>query len=196
LIGIADRLRDDAQHALQMLRRTGLDVRMLTGDRTETALVIARSLGLAADETVAEATPESKKAFVEAEGANAIMVGDGINDAAALAAAGVGVALASGTQIAIESADVVIPGERVRAVPEFIVLARATMRTIRQNLFLAFFYNVIAIPVAALGLLGHSGPLWAALAMGLSDASVVGNALRLKYRLEQAGGAEPTRPKE
>ncbi len=115
------------------------------------------------------------------------MVGDGINDAAALVAADLGIARASGPTVAIESADVVIPGRRVMAVPETILLARDTLATIRQNLFFAFIYNGVAIPVAALGLLGTTGPLVAAAAMGLSDLTVIGNALRLKRRLKPRG---------
>ncbi len=106
-----------------------------------------------------------------------------MNDAIALASAGVGIAMASGTNVAMEAAAVVIPGQRVRSVPELIVIARETLKTIRQNLFFAFFYNALAIPAAAFGLLGESGPLWAAVAMGFSDFTVVGNALRLKRRL-------------
>ena len=112
------------------------------------------------------------------------MVGDGLNDAVALAVSGLGVALASGTNVAIEAAAVVIPGDRVQAVTELIELSRATLSTIRQNLFFAFVYNALAIPLAVFGLLGTSGPLWAALAMGFSDVTVVGNALRLKRRLD------------
>ena len=96
--------------------------------------------------------------------------------------------MASGTNIAIESAEVVIPGDRVTAVPETIHIARRTLATIKQNLFFAFVYNAAAIPIAALGLLGASGPLWAAAAMGLSDITVIGNALRLKRSLSGRAG--------
>ena len=112
------------------------------------------------------------------------MVGDGLNDAAALATSGLGIAMSTGTNVAIEAAAVVIPGDRVSAIPELIQLSRATLRTIKQNLFFAFLYNALAIPLAAFGILGDSGPLWAALAMGASDITVVGNALWLKWNLE------------
>ncbi len=120
------------------------------------------------------------------------MIGDGINDAAALASADLGIALASGTTIAIESADVVIPSQRVVAVPETIELARATLATIKQNLWFAFMYNVAAIPAAALGLLGPHGPLIAAAAMGASDITVIGNALRLKHHLATRAARGPS----
>ncbi|HQX50221.1 MAG TPA: HAD-IC family P-type ATPase [Planctomycetaceae bacterium] len=162
---------------------------MLSGDRRDVAEKIGRQLGLEATDVFSEATPESKADRVREFGGHVIMVGDGLNDAAALAASGLGVALASGTNVAIEAAAVVIPGDRVSAIPELLHLSRATLRTIRQNLFFAFLYNALAIPVAALGLLGTSGPLFAALAMGASDITVVGNALRLKWKLKKERGA-------
>ena len=158
-IEIADEPRADARRAVVRLREQGMTINMLTGDRESIAHEIGEALGLDRGEVVAEATPESKASYVAEHAQRSIMVGDGINDAAALAEAEVGIALASGTTIAIESADVVIPGERVMAVSEFVDLARQTMRTIRQNLFFAFIYNTAAIPVAAFGLLGDSGPL-------------------------------------
>jgi P-type E1-E2 ATPase len=157
---------------------------MLSGDKLSTARLLGKELGLQEAEIVAEATPESKAKYVQAFQADVMMVGDGLNDSAALAASGLGVALATGTNVAIESAAVVIPGDRVRAVPELLHLSKLTLRTIHQNLFFAFLYNGLAIPLAAFGMLGTNGPLWAALAMGLSDITVIGNALRLKRRLE------------
>jgi P-type E1-E2 ATPase len=187
---LADALRPDARVAVDELRAMHLPVTMLSGDRRAVAETVGASLGIESEFVQAQQTPQSKAAFIadlaaqsKHEGGAVVMIGDGINDAAALAAADVGIALASGTNIAIESADIVIPGERVTAVPQTIALARATLRTIRQNLFFAFFYNVLAIPTAAFGLLGASGPLIAAAAMGLSDITVIGNALRLKRRL-------------
>jgi P-type E1-E2 ATPase len=191
-ITVADQPRDDARSAIQRLRAMGVSVTMLSGDRRASAEDIGRQIGLRSEEIVAPATPDEKVAHVErrrrargesAASGSVIMVGDGINDAAALAAADLGIAMASGTNIAIESADVVIPGEHVAAVASTIDLSRQTLRTIRQNLFFAFFYNAAAIPAAAFGLLGPYGPLIAAMAMGLSDITVVGNALRLKARL-------------
>ncbi len=197
-ITVSDQVRADSKAAIDQLHAMGLRVVLLSGDRKEVAEAIGTSLGLKREYIIAEATPESKVEFVtnlsgrtRREDAAArlnnavIMVGDGINDAAALAAADLGIALAGGTNIAMESADVVIPGDRVAAVPQTIQIARQTLRTIRQNLFFAFFYNGVAIPLAAFGLLGASGPLIAAAAMGLSDVTVIGNAIRLKWRLSR-----------
>lgn len=178
-----DRLRDDARDAVDALKKLGMHVSMLTGDRRMSAESIANQVGIEANNVVSEATPETKAAHIRSLGNEVVMVGDGLNDAAALATSGLGVALASGTVVAMEAAAVVIPGDRVTAVPELIQLARASLRTIKQNLFFAFFYNALAIPVAAFGLLGVSGPLWAALAMGASDITVIGNALWLKRKL-------------
>ncbi|MHC4969935.1 MAG: heavy metal translocating P-type ATPase, partial [Planctomycetota bacterium] len=180
---ITDAVRADAAEAVSRLRDMDVEVTMLSGDRRAVAEAVGRALGLAPGQVEAEATPESKGAFVRALPPGAVMVGDGINDAAALVEADLGIAMASGTNIAIEAADIVIPGDHVLAVPQTLGIARETLRTIKQNLFFAFFYNALAIPVAALGLLGATGPLFAAAAMGLSDLTVIGNAIRLKGRL-------------
>ena len=187
---ISDVPREDAADAVRQLDRLGVDVHMLSGDRRLAAQALGDRLGLAADRVHAEATPETKQSTVRDLGPGVVMVGDGINDAAALAEADLGIAMASGTNIAIESADVVIPGDSVQAVPWTIWMSRRTLRTIRENLFFAFCYNVVMIPVAALGLLGASGPVLAAVAMGLSDITVVGNALRLRYGLERSDEGE------
>ncbi len=183
-ITLTDRPRPDAQRAITELQQLGMRTMMLSGDRKDTAERIGRELGIAPDDIRAEVTPDQKAEYVHAMDGETIMVGDGLNDAAALAAAGTGIAMASGTNIAIESAAVVIPGDQVRAVPTLVRLSRQTLRTIKQNLFFAFIYNASAIPLAAFGMLGEYGPLWAAMAMGLSDITVIGNALRLKRRLE------------
>lgn len=184
-LSLNDRLRPDAAHAIATLKSIGIRVSMLTGDKQTPAQAIAKELGLSPEDIVAEATPESKSNHIRSLGSDVIMVGDGLNDAAALATSGIGVALATGTNVAIEASAVVIPGDRVTAIPDLIQLSRATLRTIRQNLFFAFMYNAVAIPLAAFGMLGESGPLWAAFAMGASDVTVVGNALWLKRKLER-----------
>lgn len=180
---VVDSSRADAAETVSRLRRLGLGVRMITGDRRDAAIALGRDLGLAPEEIIADATPESKLQSIAKAGAGTAMVGDGINDAAALAQATLGIAMAGGTEAAIESAGVVVPADRVGGVADAIELARRTLQTIRQNLFLAFFYNALAIPAAAFGLLGVHGPLIAAGAMACSDISVIGNALRLRARL-------------
>ncbi len=187
---IEDEPREGAAAAIGELRRLGVQVAMLSGDRRRRAEAIGRRIGLSPQEIEADADPAAKRAFVASAGPGTVMVGDGMNDAAALAEAEVGVAIASGTTIAIESAGIVVPGDRLAAVPETIRIARLGLRTIRQNLFFAFVYNATMIPVAALGLLGMHGPLYAAAAMAASDLSVVGNALRLRRRLRRGAAAE------
>jgi len=187
---VSDALRPDAKRAIDQLKARGLRVTMLSGDRPRTANEIGAELGLDEQDIVADQSPEAKAAFVrdlknERPDEVVLMVGDGINDAAALAEADIGVAMASGTNIAIESADIVIPGDQVMAIPQTLHLSQHTLTTIKQNLFFAFIYNICAIPAAAFGLLGMRGPLIAAAAMALSDITVIGNALRLKARLTQ-----------
>ncbi len=184
LISLADETRHDAREVIERLRRDGLRVIMLSGDNRATAGGVAHSLGLT--EFEAEIRPEQKKDIVESyrrAGQRVAMIGDGINDAPALAAASVGVAIGSGTQVAIEAADVVLVRSQLVGVPRMFQLARVAMKTIRQNLFWAFFYNVIAIPIAAGLLFPVSGltmsPVLAALAMSLSSVFVITNSLRL-----------------
>lgn len=180
---IADFPRDTSAEAVARLRRHGLRIALLTGDRRASALSFAGRIGIEPGEVTADATPESKLAAVRGFGPATAMVGDGINDAAALAAAPVGIAMGGGSGIAIDAAPVVLLRDDPRAVPGYLGVARATLRAVRQNLFLAFVYNSVAIPAAAFGLLGVHGPLIAAGAMALSDLSVVGNTLRVKARL-------------
>ena len=182
---VEDMPRPDSMAAIASLRSMGIRVQMLTGDRKDAAEKIGKNLGLSSDDIIADATPESKQTTVAQSGPNVAMVGDGINDAAALASADLGIAMASGTGAAIETASIIVPEDRVSSVAEAIRLARKTLTCIRQNLFLAFVYNTTAIPLAAFGMLGMYGPLIAAAAMGLSDVSVIGNAIRLRRNLNR-----------
>jgi len=184
-IDVHDTLLSDASDAVSALHHLGTDVHLLSGDRLSAAREVAGMVGIDEGNVRADVTPEEKAAAIRDAAVPVLMVGDGINDAAALASATVGVAVGSGTNIAIDAADVVIPAHRPSAVPALIRIARRTLRTIHQNLFFAFFYNTIMIPVAAFGLLGPWGPLIAAGAMALSDITVVGNAVRLGHSLRR-----------
>jgi Cu+-exporting ATPase len=191
LIAVADKMKPDSREAIEALHRQKLKVIMLTGDNEKTARAIASEAGI--DDLMAEVRPEEKSSSVKElqEGGNTVgMVGDGINDAPALAQADVGLAIGTGTDVAIETGDVILASGSLTGVSRAIHLSRATMRTIRQNLFWAFFYNVILIPVAAGVLYSFSflphylrqlHPILAALAMALSSITVVSNSLRL-YR--------------
>ncbi len=185
IIAVADPIKDSTPEAIAALHALGLKVAMITGDNRRTADAIARRIGI--DEVVAEVLPEGKvevvKRLRQAHGRIAF-VGDGINDAPALAEADIGIAIGTGTDIAVESADVVLMSGDVRGVVNAIALSKATIRNIRQNLFWAFAYNVVLIPVAAGVLYPIDGallsPVVAAAAMALSSVFVVGNALRLR----------------
>jgi len=158
---------------------------MLSGDRTATALAVASEVGINHKNVHAEASPSDKTEIVARLPRPSMMVGDGINDAAALAASDVGVAIASGTNVAMESASIIIPADNIEATAESVHIAKDTLTTIKQNLVFAFMYNVAAIPLAAFGVLGTHGPLIAAAAMGFSDITVIGNAIRLKHKLRK-----------
>jgi Cu+-exporting ATPase len=185
IIGVADKLKDSTPEAVGALHREGLKLVMLTGDNRVTAEAVAARLGI--DEVVAEMRPEQKLETVrryQGQGHIVAMAGDGINDSPALAAADVGIAMGTGTDVAMESAGVTLVKGDLRGIVKARRLSRLTMRNIRQNLFFAFVYNAVGVPVAAgvlypfLGLL--LSPMIAAAAMSLSSVSVIANALRLR----------------
>lgn len=189
-VAVADEVKPTSAQAIQSLRSAGISTVMLTGDNSRSAAAIQKKVGL--DEVIAEVLPQDKERVVRrlSEKGAVAMVGDGINDAPALARADVGIAIGAGTDIAIESADVVLIHNQLTDVPAAIDLSRATVRTIKQNLFWALFYNSICIPVAAgvLSVLGITlNPMIAAAAMSLSSLFVVSNALRLRGWKPQAG---------
>jgi Cu+-exporting ATPase len=180
LIRVADPVRESTPEAIRQLHADGLRIIMLTGDSRHTAEAVARRLGI--DELMAEVLPQDKIAVVkrlQSEGRIVAMAGDGINDAPALAEARIGIALGTGTDVAMESAGVILVQGDLRGIARARRLSRATMRTIRQNLFLAFVYNTLSIPLAAVGIMT---PILASAAMSLSSLSVVGNSLRLRRR--------------
>ncbi len=182
IVGVSDRVKAEAREAIGRMRALDLDVVMVTGDRRRTAQAIAEQVGIS--EVRAEVFPEGKVDAVVAlrsQSHRVVFAGDGLNDAPALAAADVGIAMGTGTDVALAAADVNLLGGTLTSVADALELARRTYRIIRQNLFWAFAYNVVMIPLAVLGVLD---PMWAAAAMALSSVSVVANALRLRrFRL-------------
>ncbi|MEM2744889.1 MAG: HAD-IC family P-type ATPase, partial [Candidatus Caldarchaeum sp.] len=177
MMGLADTLKPHAGEAVEALRSMGIRVMMLTGDNARTAKAIAKQAGI--DEVLAEVLPAQKSEAVKnlmSQGYRVAMVGDGVNDAPALATADVGIAIGSGTDVAVESAGIVLLSEDLRKVVTALKLSRQTMRKVKQNLFWAFIYNTVLIPVAAAGFLN---PVLAAIAMALSSVSVLVNSLRL-----------------
>jgi Cu+-exporting ATPase len=185
LLGVADPVKGTTPEAIENLHREGLKIVMLTGDNRTTAEAVARKLGI--DEVIAEVLPDQKADKIkklQAEGHIVAMAGDGINDAPALAQAHVGIAMGTGTDVAIESAGVTLVKGDLRGIVRARLLSRVTMRNIKQNLFWAFAYNSVGVPVAAGILYPFFGtllsPMFAAAAMSFSSVSVIGNALRLR----------------
>ncbi|MCB1020433.1 MAG: HAD-IC family P-type ATPase, partial [Acidobacteria bacterium] len=185
LVAFADEAKKDAKQALERLRALDIETVMITGDNEQTARAVAEEVGV--ELVLANVRPEGKADEVsklQAQGERVAMVGDGVNDAPALAQADLGIAIGAGTDVAIESAGMVLSGERLGAVADAIELSRATLRIIKQNLFWAFAYNTLGIPLAAGVFYPFNGwtlsPVVASAAMALSSVSVVANSLRLQ----------------
>ena len=176
---VRDAVKTNAAEVVGKLQAQGLKTFLVTGDNAVTAAAIAGQVGIAAENVFAGVRPEQKAEFVkrlQAQGERVAFVGDGINDAPALTQADLGIAVSRASDIAREAADIILLKSEIEAVPEGLGLARATLRTIKQNLFWAFFYNALGVPLAAMGFIS---PVFCAAAMGVSDLIVIGNALRL-----------------
>ena len=187
IISVADPIKKTSLDAIKELKHSGIKVIMLTGDNQRTAAAVAKSVGI--DDVVADVLPQQKTDVIkrlQAEGKIVAMAGDGINDAPALAQAQVGIAMGTGTDIAIKSAGVTLVKGDLKGIVSAIAISNATVRNIKQNLFFAFFYNALGVPVAAGILYPFFGillnPMFAALAMSLSSVSVIANALRLRSK--------------
>jgi Cu+-exporting ATPase len=197
LFAVRDAVKANAKQVVEQLQQQGLKIYLLTGDNSLTAASIAKQVGIAAENVFAEVRPEQKAEFVKqlqsGSGTGVLtvrsthrrdacatmrvaFVGDGINDAPALTQADLGIAVSRASDVAREAADIILLKSEIEAVPEALGLARATLRTIKQNLFWAFFYNALGVPLAACGIIS---PIFCAAAMGVSDLIVIGNALRL-----------------
>jgi Cu+-exporting ATPase len=181
LFAVKDTVKPGAAQVIGQLQRQGLKTYLLTGDNALTAASIAKQVGITSENVFAEVRPEQKGEFVkkfQQRGEKVAFVGDGINDAPALGQADLGIAVSRASDIAREAADIILLKSEIEAVPEALGLARATLRTIKQNLFWAFFYNAAVVPLAATGFMS---PILCAAAMGLSDTIIIGNALRLRH---------------
>jgi Cu+-exporting ATPase len=182
LFAVKDAVKPGARPVVEQLQRQGLKVYLVTGDNPLTAASIAKQTGIAPANVFAEVRPEQKAELVrklQQAGERVAFVGDGINDAPAIEQADLGIAVSRASDIAREAADIILLNSEIEAVPESLGLARAALRTIKQNLFWAFFYNALGVPLAALGFMS---PILCAAAMGVSDLVVIGNALRLLRR--------------
>jgi Cu+-exporting ATPase len=179
LFAVRDTLKPHSASVVKQLQQHSLKTYLLTGDNSQTTAAIARQVGIATENIFAEVRPEQKAEFVkklQTHGERVAFVGDGINDAPALTLADLGIAVSRASDIAREAADIILLKSEIEAVPEALGLARATLRIIKQNLFWAFFYNALGVPLAACGIIS---PVFCAVAMGFSDLIVIGNALRL-----------------